>query len=105
MTHTKRLSGIRNTLMIVERMSSGTYCARNVIIVGQNTPMQPSNRQNATTWALPAKDSPPLSDSPSEEPAGTQPASACKRIDDSILAWWPKIKQHMHGEQTDAPAL
>lgn len=68
---TNRLSGIRNTLMMVLRCCSGTYLALKVIILGQNMPISTSNTQNATNCITP----------PSCSCLASPPASAC-----SILA-------------------
>jgi hypothetical protein len=40
--------------MMVDRISSGTYCARMDIIDGQKTPTHTSNRQNASSWTMPS---------------------------------------------------
>jgi hypothetical protein len=39
--------------MMVDRISSGTYCARMDIMDGQNTPTHTSNRQNASSCTMP----------------------------------------------------
>mmetsp|Transcript_5039 Transcript_5039/g.10933 ORF Transcript_5039/g.10933 Transcript_5039/m.10933 type:complete len:204 (+) Transcript_5039:855-1466(+) len=77
--HTKRLRGTRKMLMMVERSSSGTYLALRAIMEGQNTPMQPSNRQKASSWTRPSHVMPPLPFSTREEPASWSRCSRWKR--------------------------
>lgn len=67
--HTKRFKGILKMLMMVERISSGTYRARRDIIEGQKHPTVPSKMQNAKSCTLPSHVIPPLPASPREEPA------------------------------------
>jgi hypothetical protein len=50
MRHTKRLSGMRNVLSMVDLRSSGTYTARMAIMEGQNMPIMTSNTQKASIW-------------------------------------------------------
>ena len=47
-------SAHRNRLMMVDRISSGTYCARMDIMDGQKTPTHTSNMQNATSCTMPS---------------------------------------------------
>ena len=58
MTQTKRLSGIRKKLMMVARISSGTYSARIFIMLGQKRPTITSNMQKASSWIMPLKEMP-----------------------------------------------
>lgn len=66
--HTKRFSGIRKMLMIVDRSSSGTYCALIAIMEGQKMPMHASKPQNANSCTLPVTDRPPVPLSASDDP-------------------------------------
>mmetsp|Transcript_28292 Transcript_28292/g.92352 ORF Transcript_28292/g.92352 Transcript_28292/m.92352 type:complete len:247 (+) Transcript_28292:154-894(+) len=59
MQHTKRLSGMRKTLMMVARTSSGTYCERIFMMDGQKMPTVPSNTQNPTRRICPTNEMPP----------------------------------------------
>lgn len=55
---TNRLRGMRKKLMMVARISSGTWAARIFIMLGQKRPTQNSNAQKATSWICPWKDMP-----------------------------------------------
>ncbi len=44
---------MRKKLMMVARISSGTWAARIFIMLGQNRPTQNSNMQKATSWICP----------------------------------------------------
>ena len=44
---------MRKKLMMVARISSGTWAARIFIMLGQNRPTQNSNMQKATNWICP----------------------------------------------------
>ena len=46
---------MRKKLMMVDRISSGTYSLRIFIIDGQKIPTVASNRQNATSCTIPLK--------------------------------------------------
>ena len=44
---------MRKKLIMVARISSGTWAARIFIMLGQNRPTQNSNMQKATSWICP----------------------------------------------------
>lgn len=55
MMQTNMLRGILKKLMMVERLSSGTYWLRIFIMLGQKMPTHASNTQKASSWILPSK--------------------------------------------------
>ena len=67
-TQTKRFSGMRKKLMMVARISSGTYSARIFIMLGQKRPTMTSKRQNASSWIMPLKVMPAHQDMPLLQP-------------------------------------
>lgn len=50
---TKKLSGIRKKFMIVARLSSGMYCERIFMMLGQKTPTQVSKTRKPSIWKRP----------------------------------------------------
>ena len=54
MMQTNILRGMRKKLMMVDRLSSGTYWLRIFIMLGQKRPTQASNTQKASSWTLPS---------------------------------------------------
>ena len=55
MMQTNMLRGILKKLMMVERLSSGTYWLRIFIMLGQKMPTHASKTQKASSWILLSK--------------------------------------------------